>query len=65
MLTGIVPIKDKYEAILAIDIGMAIVSTFSDEHRMVSHNLLNMHLSEELKEAIPSVILAVIYSLVV
>lgn len=59
------PIKDKYEAILAVDIAMALIQTFSDEHRMVSHNLLNMHLSEELKDAIPSVILAAIYSLVI
>ena len=32
---------------------------------MLSHNLLNMHVSDELKEALPSIILACIYSLVV
>ena len=65
ILTSIVTsIKDKYEAILAIDIVLALVHTFGDEHRMASHNLINMYLSEELKEATPSVLLAALYSLV-
>jgi hypothetical protein len=58
-------IKDKYDAILAADVAFALVHTFQDEHRMLSHNLLNMHLSEELKEALPSVILVCIYSLII
>ena len=66
ILTNIVTsIKDKYEAILAIDIALALVHTFGDEHRMCSHNLINMHLSEELKEATASVVLAALYSLVI
>ena len=44
---------------------MAIIYTFSDEHRMVSQNLINMYLSEELREATPSVILTAVYSLVI
>jgi hypothetical protein len=59
------PIKDKYEAILALDVAFALLHTFKEEHRMVSHNLLNMYLSDELKEAAPSVILTAVYSLVV
>jgi hypothetical protein len=62
IVTGI---KDKFESILAVDIAMALIFTFSDEHRMVSHNLINMYLSEELREATPSIILAAIYSLVI
>lgn len=65
VLNTLVPIKDKFEATLAIDIAFALIHTFQDEHRMVSNNLLNMHLSEELKEATPHVILAAIYSLVI
>lgn len=62
VVTGI---KDKFESILAVDIAIALIHSFGEEHRMVSHNLINMHLSEELKEATPSVILAAIYSLVI
>jgi len=65
VLNTALPIKDKYESILAVDVAMALIHTFKDEHKMLSHNLLNMYLSEELKEAAPSVILAAVYSLVV
>jgi hypothetical protein len=32
---------------------------------MTSHNLVNMHLSEELRESVPQVILCAVFSLVI
>ena len=65
MLNNVVSgIKDKFESILAVDLAMAIIHAFGDEHRMVSQNLINMHLSEELKEAKSTVILTALFSLI-
>ena len=45
LITGI---SDKYQAVLATDIAMALIWTFQDSHEMVASNLLNMFVAEEL-----------------
>lgn len=58
-------IGDKYQAILAIDIAYALINTFQESHDMCAQNLLNMHLAEEVKDALPEVILSAVLSLTV
>ena len=61
MVTGI---TDKYQAILAIDIAFALIHTFQDSHEMCAKNLLDMYLAEEVKDAMPEVILTAVLSLI-
>lgn len=56
-------INDKFESVLAVDVAMAIFKTFAESQQMCAHNLLNLYLSEELKEAMPEVLLSCLLSL--
>ena len=58
-------IRDKYQAILAVEIAMALIHTFQESHDMCASNLLNMYMSEEQREFLPEVILTAIFSLVI
>ena len=62
MITGI---NDKYQAVLATDIALALIHTFQDSHELAAQNLLNMYITDELKECLPEVILTALFSLVV
>ena len=46
-------IRDKYQAILAVEIAMALIQTFQESHEMAASNLLNMYMSEEQREFLP------------
>jgi hypothetical protein len=59
----LLPINDKFESVLAVDVAMAIFKTFADSQQMCAHNLLNLYLAEELKEAMPEVLLSCLFSL--
>ena len=61
-MTGI---TDKFEQILAVDLVMALIETFQDSHEMTAHNLLNMHLAEEMREFLPEILATALFSLVV
>lgn len=67
MLNGIVSgaIPDKFQAILAIDIAFALIHTFQESHEMTASNLMNMFIADEVKEALPEVLLTAVFSLVV
>jgi hypothetical protein len=56
-------IPDKFQQILAIDVAFALIQTFQESHDMCSQNLLNMYLAEEVKHALPEVLLTVVFSL--
>jgi len=58
-------ISDKYQAILSIDIAFALIQTFQDSHEMCAQNLLNMYLAEEVKDALPEILLTAVLSLTV
>ena len=62
LITGI---QDKYQAILATDIALALIHTFQESHEMTASNLLNMYIAEEFKEFLPEVVLTAVLSLVV
>ena len=62
LITGI---TDKFQAIIATDIALALIQTFQESHEMAASNLLNMYIADELKEHLPEVILTAVLSLVV
>ena len=62
LITGI---TDKYQAVLATDIALALIHTFQDSHEMTASNLLNLYIADEYKESLPQVILTALLSLVV
>mmetsp|Transcript_28620 Transcript_28620/g.35451 ORF Transcript_28620/g.35451 Transcript_28620/m.35451 type:complete len:101 (-) Transcript_28620:1386-1688(-) len=66
ILNGLITsINDKYQAVLATDIALALIHTFHDSHELVAQNLLNMYIADELKECLPEVIMTAVFSLVV
>ena len=66
VLDGLIQgILDKFEATLAVETAFALINTFQESHEMAGSNLLNMYIAEELREALPEVILTAVLSLVV
>jgi len=48
VIDGVVTsIKDKYQAMLAVEVAFALIHTFQESHDMCASNLLNMYMSEE------------------
>jgi len=62
LITGI---SDKYQAVLATDIALALIHTFHDSHELAAQNLLNMFMADEIKEFLPQVVLTALFSLVI
>ena len=62
LITGI---TDKYQAVLATDIALALIHTFQDSHELTASNLLNMYIAEEYKESLPLVLMTALFSLVI
>ena len=56
-------IADKFEAVLAVDMAIALLKTFASSSQMCTANLLSLYLSEELIEALPEVLLSCLFSL--
>ena len=62
LITGI---TDKYQAVLATDIALALIHTFQDSHELTASNLLNMYIADEYKESLPLVLMTALFSLVI
>lgn len=58
-------LPDRFESVLALDLCLAVLRTFSDSQQMAAQNLVNFYLSEELSDSVADVILHTIFSLVV
>lgn len=56
-------LTDKFESILAVDLTMALLKTFQESQQMACQNLINLYLSEELADNIPTVLIQTLLGL--